>query len=113
MNLLDRIRQAAVKKGVTLTEMERDLGFSNSSIRKWEQASPSLEKVKSVAEYLGVSIDWLAYGNTQANDKNDLFVKQFNRLSESDKIKVQGFIEITLFNQTKKRRTVSNAVQDY
>lgn len=59
MSIVERIRQVTAQKEISLAEMERDLGFSNCSIRKWDKASPSVDKVKAVAEYLDVSVDWL------------------------------------------------------
>ena len=45
------------KHGTTITAMERELGFGKGTISKWKNSSPSIDKVKAVADYMGCSID--------------------------------------------------------
>lgn len=59
MSLLERIRQVTAQKEISLAKMEKDLGFDNTFIRTWDKIYPSVDKVKAVAEYLDVSVDWL------------------------------------------------------
>lgn len=40
-------------------QMEKDIGFPQSSIRKWKKNEPGIWKVKRVADYLGVGIEEL------------------------------------------------------
>lgn len=57
--LYDNVKTICKKKGITISKIESDLGFSRSSICKWNENEPGIQKVKSVAEYLGISIDEL------------------------------------------------------
>lgn len=59
MSILDKIRELANLKQVSLAEIERQSGLSSGSITKWDKSSPSAEKLEQVAEYLGVSMDYL------------------------------------------------------
>ena len=59
MSLVERIRTVAEKNELTLAKVERDLGFGNGTIRKWDSNSPSVDKVSAVANYLNVSVDYL------------------------------------------------------
>lgn len=43
--------------GITVTALERELGFGRGTISKWKNSSPSINKVKAVADYMGCSID--------------------------------------------------------
>lgn len=55
-----RVKELCQKKGITITKLESDLGFSNSSIKKWKQtSSPSVDKVVKIASYFDVSVDYL------------------------------------------------------
>ena len=56
MMIVDRIKLIAKKRGETLTSIERKLGFSKSSIRKWETQSPSIDKILKISEYLQVPV---------------------------------------------------------
>lgn len=52
---------------MTVAQLERELGFSNGSIAKWERTSPSIDKVQKVADYFGVSIDYIQGKTDDAN----------------------------------------------
>jgi transcriptional regulator with XRE-family HTH domain len=59
MNLVDRIKGLCLKKGVSIARIEQDVGLANGSIRKWDRALPSADRLGKVADYFNVSIDWL------------------------------------------------------
>lgn len=69
MNLRDRIKELANQRKVSVAELERALGFGNGSISKWNKQSPSTEKLKQVADYFQVSLDYLV---GRSEDKYDL-----------------------------------------
>lgn len=55
----DNIKKICENKGITISQIERDLGFSNASIRKWKECDPGVKKVQKVADYLKVPIERL------------------------------------------------------
>ena len=55
----ERIKGLCQEHGTTIAELERELGFSNSTIRKWGQVSPSVDKIIRVANHFDVSVDYL------------------------------------------------------
>lgn len=59
MTLVDKIKNLANDKKMTLTELERKLDFSQGSIRKWDNQPPGVKKLKKVADYFDVSTDYL------------------------------------------------------
>lgn len=59
MSLLANIKELAITKGMTIAELERKLNLSQGSIRKWDTTNPGIDKVQSVADFFGVSIDEL------------------------------------------------------
>ena len=67
MDILQNITDVAKNKGLTLTEIERECGFSKSSMRKWSENIPSVGKIIKVADCLGVSVDLIL--RTQENAK--------------------------------------------
>ncbi|VIV83320.1 repressor protein [Streptococcus pneumoniae] len=118
MTILDRIRSLANNRKVTLAELERNLNFSNGSLRKWETSTPSGDKIEKIADYFNVSTDYLL-GRTDnptiANKKEQFFFEgkevdveelastamRFNGkpLTEEDKKAIQNIIEIYLRKQ--------------
>ncbi|TCL65879.1 hypothetical protein EDC14_10168 [Hydrogenispora ethanolica] len=62
MELTDRIQRLCEKKDTTFAETERKLGFGNGAIRRWDDYVPTVSKVQKVADYFGVSVDYLLKG---------------------------------------------------
>ena len=46
-------------KGIRISKMEHDLGFTRGSLYKWGSTNPSIVKAKAVADYLNVSLEAL------------------------------------------------------
>lgn len=61
MDTIDRILELLEQKGVSGSKMSRDLGFSNAVFYQWKnrQQNPSADKVAKMADYFGVSVDYL------------------------------------------------------
>ena len=59
MELLEKIRILVAEKGVSLSQFERDCEFSKNSVAKWDKNMPSGDKILRVAQYFGVSADYL------------------------------------------------------
>ncbi len=58
--LYQRIKELCARNNITISRLESELGFGNSSIKKWEKtSSPSIDKILKVAKYFNVSIDYL------------------------------------------------------
>lgn len=57
--MYEAIKSVAKEKGVPIYKIEQDCHISRGSICKWGVVSPSVEKVKAVADYLGVTVDYL------------------------------------------------------
>lgn len=55
--LYEKVKRLAMKKGVTIQQMEHDLGFSSSYLSKWRFSSPSAVNLQKVANYLDVTME--------------------------------------------------------
>lgn len=75
MQLLDKIKQLCREKKITLAELERKLSFSNGSMSRWNERTPSVDRVKKVADYFDVSTDYLL-GRTEKRRYYDLTEKE-------------------------------------
>lgn len=56
------IKQVARDENVSIRMIERDLGFANGTLQRWDEHSPNVEKLKRVAGYLSVPIERLIFG---------------------------------------------------
>ena len=55
----DLIKKLCKQKGVTVTGTERELGFARGSLCKVNTSAPSMEKVRKLADYFEVDIEYL------------------------------------------------------
>lgn len=56
---LERIKQLAKEKKLSIAKLEKEAGLANATIRKWESAKPQAESLAKVARVLDVSIEEL------------------------------------------------------
>lgn len=65
MDCYDRIKELCDKNGIAVTALETQLGFGRGSIGKMRTAkSVSADRVKKIAEYFGVSAEYLLTGES-------------------------------------------------
>ena len=60
--MIATIEELCKTSGKSLKALERDLGFGNGTIRRWNTNSPSVDKVQKVADYFGVSVGFILGG---------------------------------------------------
>ncbi len=101
--LYTRIKALCAEHGITLAKLEEDTNLSSSIIRKWKNnTSPSIDKVKIIAEYFGVSTDYLIGLSDIPSSAEDLIAdKDFvslqrakSRLSPQDQDKMMQMLKI-------------------
>lgn len=57
--ILMKVKKVSKKKSISIAELERKSNMAANSIYSWNKKTPSIDKVKKVAEVLGVTIDFL------------------------------------------------------
>ena len=57
--MLSEIKELCKKRGMSVNELEAEIGLGINTIYKWDKASPSADKLQRVADYFGVSLDFL------------------------------------------------------
>lgn len=70
-----RIKELCEQKSINISYLENKLGFGNGTIQRWKTGQPLSEKLSLIADYFGVSVDYLL-GRTD--------VPNVNRESEID-----------------------------
>lgn len=60
--LYENIKKACTERNISISFLEKTLGFPKSSMSKWDRNIPSVNKVAKAADYLGVSIDQIVNG---------------------------------------------------
>ena len=112
---LEKIKELALKRGISLQKVAEDLGYSINYLYTLKEKTPKSDRLQEIADYFNVSTDYLL-GRTDnpsiASDKEQFFFEgkevdveelastamRFNGkpLSEEDKKAIQNIIEIYL-----------------
>lgn len=53
------IKSLCDKRGINIFTLEKALGIGNGNIRRWDTSRPNIDKVEAVADYFGVSVDFI------------------------------------------------------
>ena len=100
--MLKRLYELRKSKNVTQRRMSIDLGIDQSSISSYECGKyfPTVEVLIKIAEYFGVSTDYLLELSdvktplkTASNDQTAYLISLFERLPRNHKERVIGYVE--------------------
>lgn len=72
MSILGRIGELRKRhEKLSINKLEHECGLTRGSMAKWDDHAPSPDKVKKVADYFNVSVEYLLYGDPSAGIKKD------------------------------------------
>lgn len=73
----ERLMRARSAKGLSKHELEELSGLSRGAIKAYERGNtlPRIDSLAKLAEALGVSINWLTYGNHPPKADRELMAK--------------------------------------
>ena len=76
MGLYENVKEAANSKGYYINKLEKELGFARSYISKFKKITPSADKIQKIADFLGVTSEFLLTGTNEngltAKDNRDI-----------------------------------------
>lgn len=67
MSLVDRIKELSEAKGLNIKQLEVALGLANGSIRRWDNSSPSADKLYKLANFLNTTCEYLLTGKKESS----------------------------------------------
>ncbi len=56
--LYDKIKESCKEKQISVSAVEKELGFGNGTITKWNKAIPSVYNLKKIADFFGKPIEY-------------------------------------------------------
>ena len=65
----ERIKALCKDNGISMNKLEETLGFGKGYISKLVSSTPNATKIKKIADYFNVSVDYLMTGNEVENEK--------------------------------------------
>jgi transcriptional regulator with XRE-family HTH domain len=86
--IVERIEALRVEKGITQRKMIEDLGLNSNSFMRWkyENSKSYMKYINQIADYLGVTAQYLLTGNdeilgTNLSDIETSLVKLFRKIT--------------------------------
>jgi transcriptional regulator with XRE-family HTH domain len=91
----ERIRECRKRKNMSQSELAEEIGVSDNTISNMDTGNNKvkLENIEKVANFFKVSLDYLVKGVGQAPSDDD-FHNRYNKLSQTDKMKMIEFMNI-------------------
>lgn len=90
MGLYENVKEAAKNKGYSINKLEQELGFARSYIGKFKTITPSVDKIQKIADFLGVSVEYLTTGEEKEESPiyytNEETTAVAQKLFEDDKV---------------------------
>lgn len=89
--MVERIVDLIKKKGMSINAVEKQLGFGNGAIKRFDTNSPSIDKIISLSNFLNVSLDYLVIGNDNADAlsaEESKLIDTFKKLSPLNRCRV-------------------------
>lgn len=80
MTLKERIKNLCKERNVSLNKVEEDLGFGKGYLSKLDKSKPNISKIQKMADYFGVSVDWLMGGTEDRALNNHLLGSELNNI---------------------------------
>lgn len=98
INISKNIAYLRRKKGITQEQLAQALNISPQAVSKWETDTslPDVQVLPLIADYFGVSIDYLYYGENRTY--NDIYNSIFNKIAAHPQMSEQSFTDaLTVF----------------
>lgn len=104
--MVDKIRELCKKNGTSIFKLEKQLGFGNGVIGRWDKAVPNYERLSAVASALGVTVaeltgeaDEKGIKNSQSTDHSaeaaldEELIRRLALLTPEEAAKVDAFVQ--------------------
>lgn len=57
--MVEQIKSLCAAHGTNIKSLEKDLGFGNGTIRRWDERKPSYDRIEKVARRFNVPVSYL------------------------------------------------------
>lgn len=106
MTLVSTIKSLCSEAGDTIASLEKKLGFGNATIRKWDDAIPSGDRLIKVAEYFGVSVDYLLGRDIKKSPTNEVENYSFSPIEEEFIDEYRAYFGVTEISEAQRKALI-------
>lgn len=93
--IYERVKELCSVRKITIAQLEKECGFANAAIRRWSFASPTAKNLERVADYFGVSTDYLIGRNAyEVSDEALEHAKRYDALEPEKKQLADAYMNV-------------------
>lgn len=99
--MVERITDLCNEHEISITSLEQKIGIARGSIRAWGRVIPSVDKLKKVADFFGVTTDYLIGASDHkysVGETDDIGLVSLQRarskMSEAEKKKMDDLMSL-------------------
>lgn len=81
-SLIDNIKSLCKDKNITISQLEKEIGFGAGLISRWAKSDPSLSKIISIADFFNTDMDTLVGRNKQQNIEQEELLPLLIQMTE-------------------------------
>lgn len=79
----DRIKALCKKKGVSMNTAEKEIGLAKGYISKLDKSNPNMTTLQKMADYFGVSVEYLITGKENESNDSELTARDERDIAKS------------------------------
>lgn len=79
MNSVERVKVICKERGIAISRLEKDLGFSNGYIGQLKKGIFPADRLKQISDYLNVTIEYLMTGKEDTEKKEPALTRKDER----------------------------------
>ena len=103
MNTVERIKSICKERNIPISKLEKDLGFGNAYISGLKKGTVPDDRLRTISEYLGLSVEYLMTGSEQKYSTEDAMLDV--RISEDLELK-EAIKKYYSLNDKKKKHVI-------
>lgn len=105
------VKNLADKKGISINQLEENLGYSRNTIYNMKKSTPNAERIQQIADYFNVSTDYLLGRTDNPNIVDDSTTGSSNIEVENlaDNVMMFGGRELT----DEKKKIIQSIIEGY
>lgn len=112
-NVKERVKALCKANGITVQQLEKEIGLSNGTISKWDRYNPRMDKLTLVATFFSVPAESLMGGELPGQKENPVNF-DVNEEYEDAILRGQSAYFLSLFQRltpAQKDQTISEILQ--
>lgn len=109
MSIFDRVKKLCDSKGISVSQLEKEIKISQGAAYKWKTSSPSQKMLKKLSDYFNVSTDYLIDGKekifvesnaeihmelARQSERIKKYMLKFANLSEDKRNQIMSLIDM-------------------